>query len=76
MQIPHLTYMEGTRHYEPLWVIFKNYIYSSYTSPYIKFNANRMFHVPKITFFRFDLYGRYQTLLTDINNFLKISFIA
>ena len=68
-QFTGLTYMGGTGPYGPMTIVFGGIIQSQYTSLYIKFGVNRTFHVLKITVYRFDLYGRYQTLWTDDDNF-------
>ena len=68
-QYTDLTYMGGTGHCAPMRIIFDTVLKSWYTSLYIKFDANRTLHVPKIPVYPFDLYGRYRTLCTDENNF-------
>ena len=65
-----LTYMGGTGPCGPMTIIFSSVIESQYTSLNIKFGVNRTFHVLKTPVYRFDLYGRYETLLTDDDNFL------
>ena len=63
-QFTELTYMGGTGPCGPMTIIFGSAIQSQHTSLNIKFGVNRMFHVLKTTVYRFDLYGRYQTLWT------------
>ena len=50
-------------------IIFCSVIKSQYTSLNIKFGVNRTFQVLKTPVYRFGLYGRYQTLWTDDDNF-------
>ena len=64
-----LTYMGGTRPCGPMTIIFGSVIQSQYTSLNVQFGVNRMFHVLKTPVYRFDLYGRYQILWTDIAHF-------
>ena len=61
-----LTYIGGTGPCGPLTIIFGSVI----KILRIKFGANRSFHVPKTPVYRFDLYGRCQTLWTYDDNFL------
>ena len=68
-QFTDLTYMGGTGLCLPMTINFGTVIQSQYTSLNIKFGVNRTFHVPKSLVYRFDLYGRHRTLLTDQNNF-------
>ena len=70
-QYTDLTYMGGTRPCRSMTIIFGSVIYSQYISLNIKFGVNRTFHVLKTTVYRFDLYGRYQTLWTDDDRFWK-----
>ena len=53
----------------PMRIIFGSVIQSQYTSQNIKFGANLTYYVPKTPVYRFDLYGRYQILRTDEDNF-------
>ena len=64
-----LTYMGGTRHCRPMTIIFGSVIQIQYTSLNIKFGVNRTFQVLKTPVYRFDLYGRYQVLWTNDDNF-------
>ena len=64
-----LTYMGGTGPYGPMTIAFGGSIESQYTSLNIKFGVNRTFPVLKTSVYRFDIYGRYETLLTDDDNF-------
>ena len=64
-----LTYMAGTGSCRPMRIIFGSVIKSSYISLNVEFGANWTFHVPNISVYRFDLYGRYRTLWTDEVNF-------
>ena len=50
-------------------IIFGSVIESQYTNVNIKFGVNRTIHVLKTAVYRFDLYGRYQTLWTGDDNF-------
>ena len=68
-QYTDLTYMGGTGSSEPMRIIFDTVIKGGCTSLNIKFDANRTFHAPKSPVYRFDYYGRYQTLWTDEDNF-------
>ena len=68
-QFTDLTCMGGTGLCGPMTIIFGGIIKSQYTSLNIKFGVNRTFHVLKTTVYRFDLYGKYQTLWTDDDNF-------
>ena len=65
----YLTYMEGIGPCEPIWIVFRYYIKSHFTSLNINFNVNRTFHVKNSLIYRFDWYGRYQILWTDIAHF-------
>ena len=65
-QFTDLTYMGGTGPSGPMTIIFGSAIKSYYTILNIKFGVNRMFHVPLTTVYRYDLYGRYQTLWNDL----------
>ena len=67
--VTDLTYMGGTGPCRPMTIIFGGLIQSQYTSQNIKFGVNQTFHVLKTTIYRFDLYGGYQTLWTDDDNF-------
>ena len=49
--------------------IFGSAIKSYYTILNIKFGVNRTFHVLKTPVYRFDLYGGYETLCIDDDNF-------
>ena len=64
-QFTDLTYMGGTGPCGPMTIIFGSVI----KSLHIKFGANRSFHVAKIPVYQFGLYGGYQTLCTDDDNF-------
>ena len=68
-QFTDLTYMGGAGPGRPMTIIFGSIIYSWFISLNIKFGVNRTFHVVKTKVYRFDLYGRYQTLWTDDDNF-------
>ena len=68
-QFTDLTYMGGIGPCGPITIIFGIVIQSQYISLNIKFGVNRTFHVLKTPVYRFDLYGRYRTLVTDDNNF-------
>ena len=57
-QFTNLAYMGGTVACGPMTIIFG--------SINIKFGVKRTFHVLKTPVYRFDLYGRYQILFTDI----------
>ena len=61
--------MGGTGPCGPMTIISDGITKSWYTSLNIKFGVNRTFHVLKTPFYRFDLYARYQILLTDIAHF-------
>ena len=61
-QFNDFDYIGGTGPYGPMMVIF-------IISLNIKFGVNRMFHVLKAPVYQFDLYGRYQSLWTDDDNF-------
>ena len=52
-------YMGGTGLCDSFKIIYGNHVYSWHTILNIKFGANRTFHVPKISVYRFGLYGRY-----------------
>ena len=71
-QFTDLTYMGGTGSCPPMTIIFGSVIYSQYTSSITKFGVIRKFHVLKPPVYRFDLYGRYQTLWTDDDNFFGV----
>ena len=58
----------GTGPCAPMMTIFGSVIQSQHTSINIKFGGNRTFHVLKTAVYRFDLYGKYQTLWTDDDN--------
>ena len=53
---------------------FGNHIYGwyLYTSLIVKFGMNRTFHFLKTPIYRFHLHGRYQTLSSNQDNFLKL----
>ena len=69
LQFTDLTDMGGTGPGRPITIIFGSVIESQYTSLNIQFGVNRSIHVLKTPVYRFDLYGRYQTLWTDDDNF-------
>ena len=69
--VTDLTYMGGTGPYGPMTIIFCCVIKSQQKSLSIKFGVNRTLLVLKTLVYRFDLYGRYQTLWTDDYNFLQ-----
>ena len=64
-----LVNMGGARSCGPMRIIFGSVIEGWCTSPNIKFDANRTFHVTEIPVYRFGLYGRYQNLWTDKAHF-------
>ena len=68
-QYTDLTTMGATGPCEPMRIIFGSVINSWYISLNIKFGEIRMFHVLKTPVFLFDLYGKYQILWTDEDNF-------
>ena len=68
-QYTDLTYMEGTGPSDLIKIIFGNHVYSWHAILNIKFGVIRTFHVPITPVCRFDLYGRYQILWTDHDNF-------
>ena len=67
--VTDLTYMGGTRPCRPMTISFGSVIKSYYTSRNIKFGVSRTLHIFKTTAYRFVLYGGYQTLWTDYDNF-------
>ena len=67
--VTDLTYMGGTGLCGSMTIVFDGIIKSQYTSLNIKFGVNRSFHVLKPTVYRFNLYGRQQTVWTDNDNF-------
>ena len=68
-QYTDLTYMGGTRPFGPMSKIFGTVIKSWHKRLTIKFGVHQTYHVLKTPVYRFDLYGRYQTLWTDEQNF-------
>ena len=62
-QFPDLTYIGDSRFNKPIQELFCNSTKSQFTSLNMKFGVNRIFHVPRTPVYRFDLYGRYQSLL-------------
>ena len=68
-QYTDLTYSGGTGLYGPMRIIFGTVIKSWYTSPNIKFGANRTLYVPKTPIYQFDYYGKYRILWTDEDKF-------
>ena len=70
-QFTDWTYMGGTGPCGPMTIIFGSVFQSKYTSVNIKFGVNQTFHVLKTPVYWFVLYGRYQTLWTDDDNFWK-----
>ena len=67
--VTDLPYMVGTRPCGRMTIIFGSVIQSQHLSLNIKFGVNRTFHILKTPVYRFDLYGRNQTLWTDDDNF-------
>ena len=65
----YLIYMGGTGPCDLIKIIFGYHFNNQHIILNIKFGVNRMFHVVKTTVYRFDIYGRYQTLWTDDDNF-------
>ena len=68
-QFTDLTYMVGIRPCRPMTIVFGGIIQSQYTGLNIIFGVNRTLHLLKAPVYRVDLYGRYQTLWTDDDNF-------
>ena len=64
-QVTDLTNKGATGPCGPMTIIFGSVIKSSRTSLNIKFVVNQTFYVLKTAVYRFDLYGRYQTLCPD-----------
>ena len=65
----YIIYKGGTGTCGSIKIIFGNHVYSQHTILNIKFGKNWTLYVPKTLVYRFDLYGRYQTLWTDIAHF-------
>ena len=62
--------MKGAKFCDPISEICSKNSKVKYTSINIKFGVNRTFHKPKSSVSRFDLYGKYQSLLTDRDNLI------
>ena len=67
--VTDLTYMGVTRPCGPMTIIFRSVIQSQHTSLNITFGVTCTLHLLSTTVYRFDLYGRYQTLWIDDDNF-------
>ena len=68
-QYTDLTYMGGIGPCGSIKIIFGYHVNSEHIILNIKFGVNRTLDVLKTPAYRFDLYGRYQTLWIDDDNF-------